>query len=141
VDEFIRYLLAGGVGGAAGGGGIGAFLFFLLKRHLAKRDALETKLEEEKQRHINQLEKKIDDHLVADNPQKTEEQLKKLSGEVTLLRDKIDRSQESAARESRLVEHTLGKIDGTLNGINVWLKNMNDTVQNHIQDGGKHSGK
>ncbi len=141
MDEFVRYLIAGGVGGGVGGGGIGAFLFFLLKRHLGKRDALEAKLEEEKQKALLRVETKIDDHLKSDNPGKTEEQLNKLSGEVTRLSDKIDRSQEASARESRDVERTLGKIDGTLNGIGLWLKNMNETVQDHIKDGGKHGGK
>lgn len=140
MDEFIRYLIAGGVGGGVGGGGIGAFLFFLLKRHLSKRDALEAKLEVEKQKQVDGIEKKIDDHLKADNPGKTEEQLKKMSGELTRLSDAINRDKEIVQGELRSVATALGKFEGTLGGINKWLDNMNNAVEKHITDGSKHHG-
>lgn len=141
MDELIKYLIAGCAGGGVGGGGIGAFLFFLLKRHLARRDALEQKLEQEKAEKLERVEKKIDDHLFADNPGKTDERLDKLSGEVMRLSHALERDRESMQRDMRSIDRTLGTLDGTLGGINKWLANMNEAVQKHITDGGIHGGK
>ena len=141
MDELIKYLIAGCAGGGVGGGGIGAFLFFLLKRHLARRDALEQKLEQEKAEKLERVERKIDGHLEVDNPGKTDERLDKLSGEVMRLSHTLERDRECMQRDMRSIDRTLGELGGTLVGINKWLANMNDAVQKHITDGGIHGGK
>lgn len=97
MQDFFSYMLAGITGGTVGGTGIGAFVLYLFKRHLARRDALEQQLEAEKQRRFDQLEKDFKAHVAVDNPAAVGVKLEGLTGTMEKVGDKIDRLAEDVA--------------------------------------------
>ena len=106
----------------------------------AEREALSKKVDRLETEKIADLRKMLDRHLETDNPRRTDEQMKKVTGEMTRLADALDRDRKDAQISARELSTAIGKLEGTLIGINKWLDNMNDALQNHINDGGKHRG-
>ncbi len=117
MQDFFSYMLAGITGGTVGGTGIGAFVLYLFKRHLARRDALEQQLEEEKQRRFNQLESDFKAHLAADNPAAVGVKFENLTGTLEKVGDKLDRLSNDLAglkmaqdRDHEFIQNTYRSI-------------------------------
>ncbi len=124
MTDFLTYLAS-----SVTGGGIGSLLVgWWLKRREKEHDELK-RLEKER---IDELADKLEEHLKVSNPEATNDKIDRLRGEVTRLRDSVDRDRERRAAADAELAKMLGELSGAISGIKKWLDNINASVQNHI---------
>lgn len=119
--------------GAAGGAGTVGSLVLAMYRHNLKqeqqqRDAdrlerarLSEKLERLENEKIAGLTKKVDEHIAADRSQEILTKLDNVAGMVNKLADSTTRALELNARQ-----------EATLAGHDIWLRNLNQSLQEHV---------
>lgn len=110
----------------------------LRRRELEENRAIARRLEVLETERFKQLEDRLSEHLREDNPAKVEENLKKIAGDLLRLSDSVSRNQESVQQALQNIVSKIGRFDGTLDGINIWLRNVNQTVETHVTNGGIH---